>query len=448
MRDVYVALVYAAILGLGFMSPFVFTLGYAWVDIFYPQLVAPLLGNIPVALVMALMCVLGAMGFDRRDAARFTATRLMIVLYALWMTLSLIWAEVPDPALTKYSWAVKTVLFAAFIPQMIRSRVQIEAFVLVYVASAAANIIPFGVKTLISGGGYGQNLGLLQGNSGLAEGSTLSAVSIAMIPLTLFVMRHSLILPQARLAKLGLWGFLVLAVVAPIGTVARTALFGYGVVAIAIWLKSQRKFVTTLAMAAVVAIGFAATSDSWTKRIDTVATYNADTSAMTRLLVWKWTLDYVASNPLGGSFDVYRINYIYHPPADVTEEGFVEHGRAFHSLYFEILGELGIPGAMLFGTIVLMTIRSLRRVMRQTRGIEGLVWANDLAFVLMTSLLSTLACSAFIGIAFQSALWYLIALPICLQEHVRRALAEGSEVRAPQPAYARPELMTARERPI
>ena len=52
---------------------------------------------------------------------------------------------------------------------MIRSRIQIEAFAQTYVLSLAANFVPFGVKTFISGGGYGTNLGLEQGNAGLSE---------------------------------------------------------------------------------------------------------------------------------------------------------------------------------------------------------------------------------------------------------------------------------------
>ena len=61
----------------------------------------------------------------------------------------------------KWDWAFKTVMFSAFIPLVIRSRVQIEAFVQIYVLTLAANFIPFAAKVLISGGGYGRNLGLM-----------------------------------------------------------------------------------------------------------------------------------------------------------------------------------------------------------------------------------------------------------------------------------------------
>ena len=62
------------------------------------------------------------------------------------MTVTLLWAEVPNSAWANRVWAVKTLLFAAFVPYVIRSRVQIEAFVQTYVFSLAGNIVPFGLN--------------------------------------------------------------------------------------------------------------------------------------------------------------------------------------------------------------------------------------------------------------------------------------------------------------
>ena len=78
----------------------------------------------------------------------------------------------------------------------IRSRVQIEAFVQVYVLSLAANFIPFAAKVLISGGGYGRNLGLQGGNANLAEGGLLSVAVLMTIPLSLYLARHTQLLPR------------------------------------------------------------------------------------------------------------------------------------------------------------------------------------------------------------------------------------------------------------
>ena len=59
MSDYLVALVYAALLLGGFAAPFVTSLGYVWVDSFYPQYVGRfVLGSFPVAAVMGTAAVL------------------------------------------------------------------------------------------------------------------------------------------------------------------------------------------------------------------------------------------------------------------------------------------------------------------------------------------------------------------------------------------------------
>ena len=112
----------------------------------------------------------------------------------------------PPAGWSKWDWAFKSVMFSAFIPLVIRSRVQIEAFAQIYVLALAANFIPFAAKVLISGGGYGSNLGLMTGNANLAEGELLSTVVLMAIPLALHLGRHTQLLPRTRLVKLGYIG--------------------------------------------------------------------------------------------------------------------------------------------------------------------------------------------------------------------------------------------------
>ena len=54
------------------------------------------------------------------------------ILLGAWVTLSITWAEVPDEAWNKWDWAFKTILFCVFLTLVLRSRVQLEAFVQVH----------------------------------------------------------------------------------------------------------------------------------------------------------------------------------------------------------------------------------------------------------------------------------------------------------------------------
>jgi hypothetical protein len=167
VRSLWLLGLYLGFIGLGFNTPFIATLGYVWVDTFRPQEVAYfLLNQIPVALIMGITALGTYFLLDRRSPPRLLLETTLQAAMTIWVTVTLIWAEVPDAAMAKWGSAFKTLAFATFVPFVIRSRVQMEAFAQIYVLSLAANFIPFGLKTLISGGGYGTNLGLQQGNMG------------------------------------------------------------------------------------------------------------------------------------------------------------------------------------------------------------------------------------------------------------------------------------------
>jgi hypothetical protein len=172
------------------------------------------------------------------------AITILHLTFAAWITLTSIWALIPEVAWEKWDWAFKTLIFSAFIPLTIRSRVQIEAFLQVYMFSLAANLVPFGLKIAISGGGYGQDLSLGGGNMGLSEGSTLAAVSVMSIPIYLYLRQHAVLVPRSFLFRsvyLVLGG---LSVLTTIGTFERTGLVGFVTLGIAALIKSRRKLLT------------------------------------------------------------------------------------------------------------------------------------------------------------------------------------------------------------
>jgi len=419
-RDLVLVIVYAAILVLGATAPFVFGLGYLWVDTFYPQEVSySLLKPFPVAFVMGACTFFGYLFLDRRSPPRPTLQLFLTLLYGVWMTASLTWAVVPNDAYIKWDWAFKGVMFATFVPFVFRSRVQIEAFLQVLLFSAMATFLPSGLKTMVSGGGYGQTLSLLGFNIGIGEGSTLATVSIALIPLVLYLREHSVLIPKGTLRWWGYTGMIPVLIASAIGTYERTALIGFVVVGASQFLQVRRKFLYLCVCGVLAAGTLAATSHKWTERIQTVDDYKNEGSALGRILVWEWTINYTSSHPLGGGFRSNQIDEIAFPSVN-GEPPMIVRGKAFHNIYIEVLGELGYPGLAIFLSIIACSLISLRSVFRRTRGIPQLAWCRGLAGFVTTASLTLLACGMFIGIAFQPLLWYMLSLPICLRAYLQR----------------------------
>ena len=418
LRSAYVTLIYLSFLFMGAAAPFVLSLGYVWVDTFDPQAVATEFLNVfPVSMVMAVAAIVGFVLIDRRKGG-LTIISVILAAFAVWITLSTaLWAEVPASAWVKWNYASKTICFAAFVPFVFRSRVQIEAFLQIYLFSIMLHFLPVGIKTLYSGGGYGRALGVIGGNSLLSEGSTLAGVSLMLVPIILCLRRITIILPRGRSTSLLYLGLAVAAVAAAVGTYERTALIGMAVAGIGLWLTARRKVLYGSVSLAVVLCAYFLTSGAWSDRISTVKDFNSEGSALGRLLVWEWTLGYVGTHPLGGGFNVYLIDRIV-LPGGPDGAPVVVNGKAFHSIYFEVLGEQGWVGLGLFGLLIATSFLQLRAVRHQTRDVAQMEWAHDLANSLQVALMTILACGSFVGIAFQPMIYYLFTISACLRRHV------------------------------
>ena len=180
--------------------PFLFALAYIYVDIVSPQRLSYyLLNSISVSMIVAALAIGAWLVVDRKDVRLAPRQGLMLLLlaYVTWTTL---YADFPVEAWTKWDWVWKALVFAIFLPFTLRTRLRIEAALLFLTLSAAAIIIVGGIKTVLSGGGYGVLNLMVDNNSGLYESSTISTIAIALIPLILWFTRFGTHLP-ARLAR-------------------------------------------------------------------------------------------------------------------------------------------------------------------------------------------------------------------------------------------------------
>jgi probable O-glycosylation ligase (exosortase A-associated) len=411
MRSLFITAIYCSFFIYGLRAPFVFLLGYVWVDIFTPQLVAyTILPSVPVSFLIGVATLASIFFIPKNRPFRLPTLSTLIIIFGIYMTLSLLWAVVPDLAYEKWDRAIKSILIASLIPLILRGRIEIEAFVWVIVLAGMAHCIPFGIKVLIDGGGYGQAKGLVAGNSGYGEGSTLAMFAVSLVPFMLFLLKNSTIIPSGRLLKIPLMSFVFLAFLTSLGTFARTGLVSAAVLGISLFYYAKRKivyglvaFVVTLALAGIMGA-------NWSQRMSTIGD-SSEGSAMGRVAVWMWTLDYVSTHPFGGGFGVNSINEFTLPLENGTQ--LTVKGKAAHSVYFEILGELGYPGLFLFLLIIINVFIAHAKISKIGK-LHDDQWTQDLSKAIIQSLLVFLAGGAFIGIAFQSYFYYLAALAASL----------------------------------
>lgn len=432
MRDLFFIGFLLTLFGFGLRRPFILVLVYAYIDIVSPQRLSYyLLNSVPISLI-AFVAAAGAWLLidDKRDC-RLSRRHLILLALLIYCGFTTFHADFPVSALTKWDWVWKALLFAMFLPLTLRTRLRIEAYALIMLLCAGSIIITGGIKTALGGGGYGSLNLMLDNNAGLYEGSIISTVAICIIPLILYMAEYGTIFPRSWPVRLFAYGFCFACLLMPIGTEARTGLVCAAFLAALMLIHAKRRLLygALLALSVLVAIPFL--PNSFTNRMDTISAYQGDESASTRLEVWQWTLDYVGKHPLGGGFNAYLQNsFTYNTVQKTRTQDSIkirhvkvtDHGRAYHSSYFEMLGEQGWPGLALwlilnFGTVV-QTLR-LRRRYRHTDDPND-QWIAPFALAMVQGHLVYLVGSLFVGIAFQPFVFMLIALQIGTTTYMRR----------------------------
>ena len=423
MRDLAFVGFLAALLALGFRRPFLFVLAYVYIDTVSPQRLSwYLLNSVPLSMIVASLAFAGWLLMDRKAGFRFTARQGLITLLLAYAFYTTGRADFPIFAQEKWDWASKALAFAIFLPFTLRTKLRIEACLLFLVLSLSAIVIVGGIKTLVSGGGYGVLNLMVDNNSGLFESSTVSTIAIAAIPLILWLARFGTIFPPDWRVRIFAGALIFACLLMPIGTEARTGLVCMGALAVLMLRDVRRRF---LYLGGAALITFAAVPflpDSFTGRMATIHSYEGDQSAGVRLAVWSSTWNYAREHPLGGGFDAYRGNRIQVQTVASRQAGDVlivsartdeQQGRAYHSAFFEMLGEQGFPGLFLFLLIHgagLVRMEIIRRRYRHDRGETA--WIAPLATALQHFQIVYLVGAAFVGIAYQPFPWLVLAIQI------------------------------------
>ena len=311
MRDLAFIAFLLGLWGLGLRRPFLFICSYVYIDIVSPQrLTYYLLNSVPISLIAVALAVGGWLLADDKRDSRFTVRQALILILLLYCWGTTQTADFPVEAADKWQWVWKNLAFAAFLPLTLRTRLRIEALLVFVTLSAATIIIVGGIKTLASGGGYGELNLMVDNNSGLYESSIISTVAIALIPIILWLVRDgTLFTPDWRM-KTFAYALCFACLLMPVGTSARTGLLCIALLAILSLRTVKRRMLYLGALVAAGLIAMPLLPSSFSERMGTIKTYQADESASTRLAVWRWTWDYAKAHPFGGGFSAYIQNRI------------------------------------------------------------------------------------------------------------------------------------------
>ncbi|WP_372720287.1 putative O-glycosylation ligase, exosortase A system-associated, partial [Immundisolibacter sp.] len=217
--------------------------------------------------------------------------------------------------------------------------------------------------------------------------------------------------------RLGLLGAMALTVIAILGSHSRGALLAIVAAGVLLWWKSRNKAAVMLLALLLLPVGLTLMPQEWYDRMATIGDYQNDRSAMGRLNAWSFAINAVKDRPFVGlGFNGYtpQAFQVWAPDPDDFHDA--------HSIYFEVLGEQGVPGLFLFLLILWLSWRNAAVVLRLARGDPDWFWARDLAAMIQVSLIGYMVGGAFLGLGYWDLPYGLAAILVLL-----RGLLEGAK---------------------
>jgi probable O-glycosylation ligase (exosortase A-associated) len=306
---------------------------------------------------------------------------------------------------------------------LIRGREQIEGLVWVVTASIGFYGVKGGIWTVLTGGNVGRVWGppdsMIQDNNGLA------LALVVLVPFVYYLYQVS----SRRLVRWGLAFSGVAICFSILGSQSRGAFLALIAMSFMLALKGKRPFLMSFLLVAVLSTAILSMPERWTSRMETITTYEQDTSAMGRITTWKTLWNLAVDRPLvGGGFrtDNPLVFALYAPPE------WYGGGKVLvaHSIYFEALGEHGFPGLFLYlGLFFLSWMRAgkLARLMRDNPEFGS--WVPLLMLMVQVSLTGFAVGGAFLSLVHFDLPYYILAFVILVDATVRERMKSSSALR-------------------
>lgn len=432
MRNLILLSFILALVPFVFLKPHVGALLWAWVSFMYPHRLSwGFMYDFQLAMLIGSVAILAWLVSRERKVPRGDAVTILIILMAVWISITTYFAVVPGEAYVTWNRVIKILVMVVITITLINTRERLHALIWIVVISLGFYGAKGGVFTLLGGA---ENRVLGPPGSFIADNNSLSLALIMTVPL----MRYLQLQSETWWLRLGLSGAMLLTLIAILGTYSRAALLGTATVLALLVIKSRKRLLVFGAGLAVAVFALAFTPEHWVQRMQSIADYERDGSAQGRFDAWRYSYRLSLDRPiLGGGFNVFEDDELFLRLVPDAPKA-----RSFHSIVFEMLGEHGWVGLLLFTTLLIAALVLIWSVRSQTRGEPSLIWARDLTAMAQVSLAGYVVTGQFYDHAFFDLYYHVLAIIAVTYGIVKRE-AGVAQARESAPAAYQQSLGTA-----
>lgn len=427
MRDLAFALVILAVFPLAFARPFNAYLLWGWTGMLAPTAYFyGFMAEARINLVMALTTI-GLVLLGRVKWIDYQKNRVSwwYLIFALHATIAFLFGYKNNPFNAHYyDILVKGLVFCMFMPFFVRDRIHFHSILIVIVLGLGIHGALNGLKTLVSAGGHN-----MEGPVGtmISDRNHLS-ISLAMVlPIIYYLHAYT----ERRWVRLVLLGGFCTVVLAILGGGSRAGFVTLAVVGLWLILTSPKKRLALLLFGLAAILFWAYAPQEWTSRLSTISDAEEDASFMGRMIAWQISSAIGLAHPIfGGGFHAVQIQSVWDAfKATPGLLGFMNlpvpefFPKAAHSIYFELLGDMGFVGLFFFLCILAQAFFSRLSIARMAKQLgQSFRWAHDMANMLLLSVLAFMVGGATVSLSYFEMIYMIIMLLELLRVHVKRCL--------------------------
>ncbi|MDE1931007.1 MAG: putative O-glycosylation ligase, exosortase A system-associated [Alphaproteobacteria bacterium] len=430
MRSLFFTTAIFAMLPAAFFSPFVAVLVWSYISFGSPQrLTWGISDAIPFALVVGLTGILGWLVVERRKIPNDMTTWLLVGFIVSY-TIATYFAIIPDEAWPKWWLTTKAMIYVFVTAALLTNRVRIHALMWVMVIAVAFYGIKGGIFALVTGGNY-RIWGPAQ--TVIGDNNQIAAALVVLLPLMNYLGRQS----KNNLLRMGSRVAMGLCLLSVLASYSRGSFLALIAMLPFLLQHSKRKVMSGVIIVVALAFSISFMPAQWVERIQTIKTYQQDTSAEGRIEMWEAATKMALARPLVGvGFKgpyIQKVMDKYSPGTTAL---------AVHSIWFEVLGENGFPALFFWVGLAIVGILNCRYIIRRTKNVPKLKWANDLAHMSMVGLVGYYVGGSFLSLSYWDFYFTLLVMLAAARRIVVAELAPESKRLLFSPGAARAAART------
>src|SRR5208282_3466664 len=220
----------------------------------------------------------------------------LLLAYVAMITIATSFALVPDLAWPKWWITVKAFIYVFVTAALLTNRVRIHALIWIMVIAVGYYGIKGGVFTLVTGGNF-----RIYGPAGtmIGDNNHIACALVVVMPLMNYLGRQS----KNELLRIGARAAMALCLLSVLASYSRGSFLA--LVAMLPFLVQHSKHKIGVAAVVVVMLAFSISfmPTQWIERVQTISTYQEDSSAEGRIDIWKAAINIAMARPLvGGGF--------------------------------------------------------------------------------------------------------------------------------------------------